>query len=265
MLSSPLCSGGTSEPGHPGQAFGAEFVVNGLLPLMALVQAVPLPVLFVIISYPSNYNWRVVKDCCRWHMGEFGDKRVRAGKGGFNPPFNSTMAVMGVQLQGLLALELAALLPPCKLEGKISLYPPPPPPAPKSERTPEMPAGHLGRMGSGFSPADQGCFAMTQCLYLLWRLNIRVSLPLASLGLFQCDLFNFGSFLRLFSPASQHNAPQNQPSHDNGEDSLQQQHSSLPAVGSQGFSPHRLPTLAQAACSRRGPGEVGSGCRSNTV
>lgn len=95
---------------------------------MALVQAVPLPVLFVIISYPSNYNWRVVKDCCRWHMGEFGDKRVRAGKGGFNPPFNSTMAVMDVQLQGLLALELAALLPPCKLEGKISLYPPPPPP-----------------------------------------------------------------------------------------------------------------------------------------
>lgn len=110
MLSSPLCSGGTSEPGHPGQAFSEEFVVNGLLPLMAVVQAVSLPVLFVIIWYPSNYNWRVVEARCTWHMGEFGAKRFRAGKGGLNPPFITTSWM--VQLQGLLAPELAALLPP---------------------------------------------------------------------------------------------------------------------------------------------------------
>lgn len=43
---------------------------------MAVVQAVSLPMLFVTIWYPSNYNWRVVEACCTWHVGEFGDKRV---------------------------------------------------------------------------------------------------------------------------------------------------------------------------------------------
>lgn len=59
MLSRPLCSHGTSEPGHPAQAFGEEFDASGLLPLMVVVQVLSLLVLFVIIWYSLNYNGTV--------------------------------------------------------------------------------------------------------------------------------------------------------------------------------------------------------------
>lgn len=132
-----------------------NLLVNGLLKLKAVVQAVSLPTIFVMIWYPSNNNQRVVKACCTLHMEESGEERVRGGKGWLNPPFITSMAGVGVQLQGLLTPELAGLLPPCEPVGKISPYCYPN----KSERTSEKPAGPLREMGSDLSPMDQGCFA----------------------------------------------------------------------------------------------------------
>lgn len=132
-----------------------NLLVNSLLKLKAVVQAVSLPIIFVMIWYPSNNKQRVVEACCALHMGEYGEERVRAGKGWLNPPFITTMAGMGVQLQDLLTPELAGLLPPCKPVGKICPYCYPN----KSERTSEKPAGPLREMGSDLSPMDHGCFA----------------------------------------------------------------------------------------------------------
>jgi len=224
-----------------------KLLVNGLLPLMAVVQAVSLLVLFVILWYPLNNNRRVVEARCTKRMGDFVDKRVRAGKSGLNPPFITTVAVMVVQLQGLLAPELAALLPPCRLEGKISPY--------------YCPPKFLGRMGLGFSPVCGFCHSTLSLGAVHWSQS-----PFGFPSLISVSPLQFWlSFLRLFSLARHRQGPQNQSSHDNGEDYLRQHHSSPLAMGSQCSFTHELPLLAQAACSQHGPGKVGSRCGSKTL
>lgn len=92
MLSRELCSGACSalvalqNKVTLAKPLEKNLLVNGLLPLIDVVQVVSLPGLFVIVWYPLNNNRRVLEACCTWRMGELGDKRVRAGKGGLNPP-----------------------------------------------------------------------------------------------------------------------------------------------------------------------------------
>lgn len=103
-----------------------NLLVHGLLSLMAVVQVVSLPVLFVIVWYPSNNNQRVVEAHCTWHMGEFGGHEGQRWQGWIKSPLCHHHGSDGCSAAGLLSPELAALLPPCRLEEKISPYRCPP-------------------------------------------------------------------------------------------------------------------------------------------